>query len=70
MAFPTKILLGTDGSKDADLAAHANIDLADQYGAELHVVYVGEAPPYPAPDHYEVVVRQRSTSWGRGKGRR
>jgi nucleotide-binding universal stress UspA family protein len=59
MAFPTKILLATDGSKDADMAARAAVDLANQPGAELHVVYVGQAPPYPAPEHYEVVARQR-----------
>ena len=50
MAFPTKILLATDGSKDAALAAQAAIDLSNQSGAELHVVYVGQWLPYPFPD--------------------
>ena len=39
--FPTKILLATDGSADADLAATTSLDLAASTGSELHVVYVG-----------------------------
>jgi len=39
MAFPTKILLATDSSEDADLIARATIDLASQSGAELHGVF-------------------------------
>jgi nucleotide-binding universal stress UspA family protein len=35
------ILLATDGSEDAMLAAQAAISLAHDTGAELHVVYVG-----------------------------
>src|SRR5919202_5924758 len=38
--FPTKILLATDGSKDADLAARTAVDLADKTGSELHVAFV------------------------------
>lgn len=38
--FPTKILLATDGSKDAELAASAAIDLANKTGSELHVVHI------------------------------
>jgi nucleotide-binding universal stress UspA family protein len=37
--FPTKILLSTDGSQDAALAARAAIDLSNRSGAQLHVVY-------------------------------
>jgi nucleotide-binding universal stress UspA family protein len=40
--FPAKILLATDGSEDAALAAKAAISLAEDTGAELHVVHVGE----------------------------
>jgi nucleotide-binding universal stress UspA family protein len=39
--FPTKILLATDGSADADLAATTSLGLAESTGSELHVVYVG-----------------------------
>jgi nucleotide-binding universal stress UspA family protein len=48
MTFPTKLLLATDGSKDATIAAQAAIELSDQSGAELHVVYVGHSS-YPSP---------------------
>ena len=40
--FPTKILLATDGSEEAALAARTAIDIADKTGSELHVVHVGE----------------------------
>ncbi len=35
--FPTKILLATDGSEEADLAAQTAGDLSDRTGSELHV---------------------------------
>lgn len=38
--FPTKILLATDGSEDARLAASTAIELANTTGSELHVVHV------------------------------
>jgi nucleotide-binding universal stress UspA family protein len=38
--FPTRILLATDGSKDAELAATTAIDLANKTGSELHVVHI------------------------------
>ena len=46
--FPTKILLATDGSKDAELALSTSVDLADSTNSELHVVTV--APGYPSYD--------------------
>jgi nucleotide-binding universal stress UspA family protein len=47
--FPTKVLLATDGSREADLAARSAAQLADKTGSELHVVHVfGIAPWYPA----------------------
>jgi nucleotide-binding universal stress UspA family protein len=46
--FPTKILLATDGSRDAELARTTAIDLADSTNSELHVVTV--APGYPSYD--------------------
>ena len=45
--FPARILLATDGSEDAMLAARAAISLANDTGAELHVVHVGPARVYP-----------------------
>jgi nucleotide-binding universal stress UspA family protein len=45
--FPTKILLATDGSKDANLAARAAIDLSKKGGSELHVVHVWHDVPTP-----------------------
>jgi nucleotide-binding universal stress UspA family protein len=42
--FPTTILLATDGSKEAQLAAATAADLAKSTASELHVVHVGEFP--------------------------
>ena len=52
--FPTKILLATDGSEEATLAAKTAVDLADKTNSELHVVYVGQEYAYPiyaVPDY-------------------
>ena len=38
--MPEKVLLATDGSKDAVLAARAAADVCEGTGAELHVVHV------------------------------
>lgn len=35
-----RLLLTTDGSKGSEVAAEHAIELADQYGAELHILYV------------------------------
>jgi nucleotide-binding universal stress UspA family protein len=46
--FPTKILLATDGSSEAELAARTAADLAEKTDSELHLVHVfGIAPWYP-----------------------
>ncbi|HSK82470.1 MAG TPA: universal stress protein, partial [Rubrobacter sp.] len=37
--FPTKILVATDGSEDAALAARAAMSLSNKSGSELHVVH-------------------------------
>jgi nucleotide-binding universal stress UspA family protein len=50
--FPTKILLATDGSQDAELAATTAVDLAKTTGSELHVVTVFPGPAYVLP-YYE-----------------
>ena len=42
--FPTKILLATDGSEEAELAFASAADLSEKTASELHVVYVGHMP--------------------------
>lgn len=53
--LPEKILLATDGSEDAKLAARAAADLSSKTGAELHVVHAWQYAPHPLldPEHYE-----------------
>ncbi len=43
--FPTTILLATDGSREAELAATTAADLAKSTHSELHVVHIGEFLP-------------------------
>ena len=43
--FPTRILLATDGSAEAGLAATTAADLANSTDSELHVVHVAELRP-------------------------
>jgi nucleotide-binding universal stress UspA family protein len=40
--FPTRILLATDGSREAQLAAATGADLARRTDSELHLIHVGE----------------------------
>jgi nucleotide-binding universal stress UspA family protein len=42
--FPTRILLATDGSENAQLAATTALDLSKRLASELHVLYVGHLP--------------------------
>jgi nucleotide-binding universal stress UspA family protein len=42
--FPTKILLATDGSKEARLAAEAAAELSRDTGSEVHIAYVLPSP--------------------------
>jgi nucleotide-binding universal stress UspA family protein len=55
--FPTRILLATDGSEEAELAALRAVDLAQSTDSELHVVHVGVVPiflqSYPGTLGYE-----------------
>src|SRR5215212_5945104 len=55
--FPTRILLATDGSEEAELAALRAVELADATHSELHVVHVGVVPiflkSYPGTLGYE-----------------
>jgi nucleotide-binding universal stress UspA family protein len=57
--FPTTILLATDGSEEAQLAARTAADLAQRTDSELHVVTVGAGVPISAttsPTHFEDVL--------------
>jgi nucleotide-binding universal stress UspA family protein len=63
--FPTRILLATDGSDGARLAADTAATLAASTGSELHVVCVGpglplyELPDYPARFEETVAAQER-----------
>ena len=48
--FPTRILLATDGSEEAELAALRAVDLARSTDSELHVVHVGVIPSFLRSD--------------------
>jgi nucleotide-binding universal stress UspA family protein len=53
--FPTKILLATDGSREASLATRTAVDLADKTSSELHVTFVlrtQDAPDYESLGFY------------------
>jgi nucleotide-binding universal stress UspA family protein len=43
--FPTKILLATDGSSEAELATRTAVDLSRQTSSELHVIHVLDIVP-------------------------
>lgn len=48
--FPRRILLATDGSEEAELAAGVAVELAKSTGFDLHMVHVKLlplTPPYP-----------------------
>ncbi len=53
--FPTKILLATDDSGDAELAATTAFSLAKSTDSELHVVHVWR--PVPSV-HFDALIRQ------------
>jgi nucleotide-binding universal stress UspA family protein len=64
--FPTKILLATDGSKEAELAAKTASDLAQKIHSELHVVHVFGISPigppvYPEATNLQSVEREAET---------
>jgi len=50
--FPTTILLATDGSREAQLAAATAADLAKSTGSELHLIHVGEVPVVYHPERH------------------
>jgi nucleotide-binding universal stress UspA family protein len=55
--FPTRILLATDGSEEAELAATRAVDIAEKTDSDLYVVHVGVVPSflvsYPGTLGYE-----------------
>ena len=62
--LPTKILLATNGSEEAELATSSAVELAKLGDSELHVLHVGPGLPlYELPDYpvrfKEVVAEQR-----------
>jgi nucleotide-binding universal stress UspA family protein len=44
--FPTRILLATDGTEQADLATLRAVELTESTDSELHVVHVGVLPTF------------------------
>jgi nucleotide-binding universal stress UspA family protein len=55
--FPTKILLATDGSEEAQLALSTAVDIVTSTNSELHVVTVGPWNPDPAYAVHEASFR-------------
>ena len=56
--FPSRILLATDGSPHAELAAMKAVELAKSTGARLHVVAVGRTFPAAVYDVYTEAWRE------------
>ncbi|HET6659803.1 MAG TPA: universal stress protein [Rubrobacter sp.] len=54
VVFPAKMLLATDGSEEASLAAQIAADLAQSTNSELHVVSVAAEYPYAYEAYYDV----------------
>ena len=58
--FPTRILLATDGSTEAELAAETASELAKRTGSELYVLHVLALPiDTQDPSSFEPEVRRR-----------
>jgi nucleotide-binding universal stress UspA family protein len=57
--FPTKILLATDNSEEAQLATQAATELSRETGSEVHVIYVLPTPgQLLGPHHYSEEIRE------------
>ena len=56
--FPTKILLATDGSREAELAARTAADLAQKTHSQLHVVHAFGISPVGPPVYPEATELQ------------
>jgi nucleotide-binding universal stress UspA family protein len=55
--FPTRILLATDGSREAELAASTAADLANATDSELHLLSVAAGDPDPVYQIHEASLR-------------
>jgi len=62
--FPTKILLATDASEDAQKAAQIASDIANNSGSELHVLYVGNTKDFHIAPGAEQTFSPRTGSYG------
>jgi nucleotide-binding universal stress UspA family protein len=62
--FPTKILLATDASKDAEKAALMASEIANNSGSELHVLHVGNTKDFHVAPGAEVGFASRSGTYG------
>ena len=65
--FPTTVLLATDGSEEAELAARSAIDLAGKTGSGLHVVHVLVLPPETLHDPFGTAAREEFERRGRAR---
>jgi len=55
--FPTKVLLATDGSSEAQLDASTAADLANATNSELHILSVARGNPDPVYQIHEASLR-------------
>ena len=62
--FPTKILLATDASEDAQKAAQMASDIANNSGSELHVLHIGNTKDFHIAPGAEQTFAPRSGSYG------
>ncbi len=58
--FSTKVLLATDGSREAELAARTAVDLANSTNSELHLATVAPGNPDPVYHIYEAGLRYKT----------
>lgn len=63
-AFPTKILLASDASKDAVKAAEMAGQIAKNSGSELHVLHVGNTKSFHVSPGAETSLSSQSGSYG------
>jgi hypothetical protein len=66
--FPTRILVATDGSREAELAVTTAADLAKSTDSELHVVHVGEVPLVYHPERHAYLSGERVSTTARVTG--
>lgn len=62
--FPTRILLATDASKDAEKAALIASDITNSTGSELHVLHVGNTKDFHVAPGAEQSFSPRTASLG------